>query len=181
MEGAKERAVILDSSSISALYDLRYLHLLKGVFKGYMICISDGVYYEAVVKAKKAYKLRKDLERVIAHKEAEMGKEKWILNVKLKGDALKLAKKLIKKGLGLGESEVIALAREWKAVTVIDDWKARNAARKYGVRVLGTLRILKSAHEEGLITKKELQRVPDKLRSINFRIEKELEKWLLGE
>ena len=154
--------------------------LKKGFLKDIRSASLMELYYEAVVKAKKAYKHREDLEKVIAHREAEMGEEKWILNVKLKGDALELAGKVMKKGLGLGESEVIALAREWSAVGVIDDWKARNAAREYGVRVLGTLRILKSAHEDGLITGKELQKVPEKLRSINFRIGKELEKWLLG-
>ncbi len=53
----------------------------------------------------------------------------------------------------LGEAEAIALAREMNAqLLVIDDNDGRTAARQYGVKVAGTLGILKLAKDNGFLT-----------------------------
>ncbi len=50
-----------------------------------------------------------------------------------------------------GESEAIALAVERKAPIILDDKQARTAARRLGLQVTGTLRILLEAKNARLI------------------------------
>ena len=54
--------------------------------------------------------------------------------------------------LGAGEREAIALAEELKAdLLLVDDGKARRAARARGLAVTGTLAVLVTAADRGLI------------------------------
>ena len=50
-----------------------------------------------------------------------------------------------------GEAEVIALARERDCTAVLDDRQARAAARRLGVRLLGTAGVLLRAKWAGLV------------------------------
>jgi predicted nucleic acid-binding protein len=51
---------------------------------------------------------------------------------------------LLSAGLGMGEAETIALASDVSAdLALLDDLKARKAARRLGIRVMGTLGTLK--------------------------------------
>ena len=54
-------------------------------------------------------------------------------------------------GLGVGESAAIRLARKLDCPLLLDERRARVAARKQGLRVLGTGRVLLAAKERGLI------------------------------
>ncbi|MBI1944636.1 MAG: DUF3368 domain-containing protein [Deltaproteobacteria bacterium] len=53
--------------------------------------------------------------------------------------------------LGLGEREAMGLAAELSAVLVVDDGAARVEAVALGVRITGTLGILRRAKREGLL------------------------------
>jgi predicted nucleic acid-binding protein len=54
--------------------------------------------------------------------------------------------------LGAGEREAIALAAELKAdLLLADDKKARRFAEERGIRVAGTLGLLRIAHDRGLV------------------------------
>ncbi len=50
-------------------------------------------------------------------------------------------------GLHAGECEAIALAREHGAQLLVDETRARRAARELGIEVVGTLRILAAAKQ----------------------------------
>jgi predicted nucleic acid-binding protein len=70
--------------------------------------------------------------------------------------------------LGRGEREAIALAIELHAdLLLVDDKKARRLAQERGIRVTGTLGLLKIAHDRGLI---ELPDAIQRLRSEGFRL-----------
>lgn len=82
-------------------------------------------------------------------------------------------KDLTYSGLHRGEIEAIALAKETSSIVVLDDLKARKAARFEGLRVIGTLGILKILMERKIIYEN-----PDdlfyKLKRLGFRITPEL-------
>jgi predicted nucleic acid-binding protein len=79
--------------------------------------------------------------------------------------------------LGAGEREAIALATELSAdALLMDDRDARQQAKRLGVPVLGTLRVLVDASEHDLA---DLTTAFDRLRQTNFRASEQLLKRLL--
>lgn len=54
-------------------------------------------------------------------------------------------------GLGAGESAVLSLARQQKALAVVDDRAARIACKALGIRLIGTLGVVLRARLEGQI------------------------------
>ena len=76
-------------------------------------------------------------------------------------------------GLGAGEAEAIALSIECSAARVIlDDKKARLAARQLNLPVVGTLAVLLKAKEQGIIP--NVRDLVDVLIAANFRVSDEL-------
>ena len=79
--------------------------------------------------------------------------------------------------LGAGELEAIALAAELSAdALLMDDRDGRQEAKRLGVPVPGTLRVLMDASEHGLA---HLPSAFDRLRQTNFRASEQLLKRLL--
>jgi predicted nucleic acid-binding protein len=71
--------------------------------------------------------------------------------------------------LGIGETEVLALALESKdAVVILDDLLARQAAEKLDFKIIETLGILLEAKRKELIS--EISPVLDKLQELRFRV-----------
>ena len=71
--------------------------------------------------------------------------------------------------LGAGESEAIALSVEWSAARVIlDDKKARRVAHRLNLPVTGTLAVLLTAKERGIIPK--VRDTVDVLFAANFHV-----------
>lgn len=70
--------------------------------------------------------------------------------------------------LGLGEREALGLAAELSAVLVVDDGAARAEALALGVRITGTLGILRRAKREGLVA--AVAPTISRMRSIGLRV-----------
>lgn len=83
-------------------------------------------------------------------------------------------------GLHMGEIEAIALAKETASLVVLDDLKARKAARLEGLRVIGALGILRILKENGFIGESS-DELFKKIMSIGFRITPELFYMVIGE
>lgn len=59
---------------------------------------------------------------------------------------------MLSSGLGRGEAETIVVASEGDAdLVLLDDLRARRTARRLGLRVMGTLGVLKALMNRGLI------------------------------
>ena len=79
----------------------------------------------------------------------ELARSEWLL-VKEALDISRIGR--FKRQLGAGESEVIALALEKELPALIDDRKAREAAERSGVKVIGTLGVLERNKRGGDIS-----------------------------
>jgi len=80
--------------------------------------------------------------------------------------------------LGLGESEVLAIATNHNsALVILDDKLGRRIAETQGFRLTGTAGVLLRAKEKGLIP--TLKPVIDKLLSLDFRLKPDLVKMIL--
>lgn len=81
--------------------------------------------------------------------------------------------------LGEGESEVILLAIDFlshreEAVCVIDERAARRIATELGLPVKGTLGVLRTLQDAGLIWEEDLGRLKRRLRAAGFRADASL-------
>jgi predicted nucleic acid-binding protein len=72
----------------------------------------------------------------------------WIVRESLKNRALV---DQLPTRLHLGEREAIALAKERGDALLVDEREARREARRHGITLLGSLRVLKEARDRGLI------------------------------
>jgi predicted nucleic acid-binding protein len=79
---------------------------------------------------------------------------------------------LLSKNLDLGEREAISLALTLKApILIIDERRGRKEAQSHGLRVIGTLGILRDAHELNLL---DIRAAIQQLQTTNFRIPAEI-------
>jgi len=80
--------------------------------------------------------------------------------------------------LNRGELEVILWGKYFKRgskkyLCVLDDGKARKAAQKWGIEIIGTLRIIETLNELGIISKGERKETCEQLKNKGFRIPKD--------
>jgi len=87
---------------------------------------------------------------------------------------------LLQARLGLGERDAIVLAQELGAdELVIDEWRGRREARKRHLHFIGTLGVLRTAADQGLL---EFRQAIAQLRTTNFRFTQEiLDRLIRGE
>jgi predicted nucleic acid-binding protein len=79
--------------------------------------------------------------------------------------------------LDRGESSAIALAFEISnSLLILDDKQARSFAKNLGLEITGTLGLLRSAHQRGLIT--DIGKVIEDLKRCKFRIPADVEQYL---
>jgi predicted nucleic acid-binding protein len=84
---------------------------------------------------------------------------------------------LINNHLDLGESSTIALASEMDdPLLILDDGKARKYAKSIGLKITGTLGIIRKCYEIGLI--KDIIEIITALRNVNFRVPNKFEEEL---
>jgi predicted nucleic acid-binding protein len=69
-----------------------------------------------------------------------------------------------------GEAGVLAFAKAHDAIAIIDDGPARAAARRYGVRCQGTLRLLCDAYNEGQLSASVISEIADDLIAGEYRL-----------
>lgn len=144
--------VVANSTPLIALGKVGKLDLLKDIFGE--IIIPQGVYDEVVVQGARkpgAGKVRK-----AAWIRTEQVRNRAMINFLL-GE------------LDRGEAEVLVLAEELKANwLLIDEEKARIAARLLGFRHISTVGVLVLAKRRGLV--KTIRPILDQLRRKNFRL-----------
>ncbi len=105
----------------------------------------------------------------------EIKTQKWIKTKKIRN---KLAKEYLLTEIDDGEAEVIILAEELKTSFIImDDKLSRKIAKLRGFNVMGTLRLLVAAKEEGLVTK--VRPLIEKLKEVGFWINDDVYKAIL--
>lgn len=131
--------IVFDSSPLIFLSQLNVLEL-------FLNC-ADQCYLPAAVLQEinvKEDKAKESIQTLVAEK-------------KLQVKQIKLAflESQLRERLGKGEAETIALGIELNSdYVILDNFAARKEAFRLGLRVKGTLAILKKLHTDGVITTK---------------------------
>ena len=145
--------IVSNSTPLIALSRIGRLDVLRDLFEEIMV--PSEVYDELVVKGK---------DRPGSEVIAAAG---WIRRLAVQ-DA-NLATELRSRGLGRGEAEAVALARETSSICLTDDLAAITAAKSLGVPVRRTLNMMVSAKAKGFVP--SLREVMDALRKHSFWID----------
>lgn len=158
--------LILDTSVFIAFYtELERGYLLTSLQKqGYVILIPEYIVRNEI---------KTDLDML--HKVIEKGGIR-ILPQTRDEDVEELRFRF--PSLNRGELEVIWWGRHFERVSknyqcVLDDGKARKAAQKLGIEIIGTLGIVENLNEFGIISKDERKEICEKLRNKGFRMPKD--------
>ncbi|PIU61539.1 MAG: DUF3368 domain-containing protein [Armatimonadetes bacterium CG07_land_8_20_14_0_80_40_9] len=150
---------VVNSSVLIGLSLTEKFHLLRKLFKE--IFLPEVVYQEVCVKGEGRPGYLEVEEAV------RLG---WIKRKEIKN---KVAAQFLKETLGEGESEAIVLAKEIGAeIILLDDPKARRAAKLVDLRIMGVVGLLELALKEG--EEIDLTKEITKLVKKGFRISKDL-------
>lgn len=155
--------IVSNTGPIIALTLIDRLDILNSLFQ--IVTVSDMVHKELLAGGASGYGL-------VAYQKAS-----WI-----KVQAMSTAiDPLLRTVLDLGEASVIQLAREINADCVlIDERKARKVARDiYGMKVIGTARLLVEAKREGILD--SVQSALLKMRDGGYRIHDDIIGYALKE
>lgn len=124
--------VVSDTSPLTNLIQIQRLSILKDIFGN--VVITPSVYKELCV---------------IPEQQKVLAEQNWI---HVKESADKQMVHHLEKNLDKGEAESISLAIELQAdYLLIDEWKGREIAEGFGLRIVGLLGILIKAKASGLI------------------------------
>jgi len=160
---SSKNIIVVNTSPIIYLSSINKINILKELFDE--IFIPEAVKQEVLAGGKNQVGFR------------EIRSKKWIKTKKIKNE---LAKKYLLTDIDDGEAEVIILAEELSAHTIVmDDRLGRKIARFRGFNVIGTLRLLVIAKEKGILTK--VKPLMDKLKEAGFWISDDVYKTVLAQ
>jgi predicted nucleic acid-binding protein len=151
--------IVSNAGPLIVLLKTGKISILKGLFQKVLVPMT--VWEEITAK---------DYEKSI------FVKMEWIETKKIRNTELAI---LLEKLIGKGEAEAIVLAKELRAVLLMDDAKARKHAKLLNIEVIGTLGLLKLAKNRGLIS--SVKEVIDKMLAKGYYIEDSLIKKILKE
>ena len=155
--------MIVDSSSLIIFGKLNKVNFLLRLFNE--IEITDGVCNEAILEG-----LEKKFEDSFILK-GYLDKS-LIKVVKLNDKYSKLSEKIQHlHNIGVGEAQTIALAKQInRKELIIDETLAREAAKSFGLKPFGSLRILFLAYKRNILDEKEVEELINKMIKLKFRI-----------
>ncbi|MBO4438924.1 MAG: DUF3368 domain-containing protein [Spirochaetaceae bacterium] len=157
--------VVSDTTPLISLLKIHRLDLLKSLFDE--VQIPQGVFDE--LTANQNY-----------YEEAEKIKNCSFVTIKsVDSKQVSLFQRVT--GLDLGESEAIVLTDTIKAdLILLDEIHARQVAKNIGINIMGTVGILKTAYNHGLITAEEIRSAVEIFRSNGRHISENLLSILLN-
>ncbi len=151
--------IISNSVSIIQLFKANAESILRTSFE--RVIISGKVHEETVASGKiKGYSEAFRIEEVIGD---------FVEVRELDTTHKSFANKLQAMGLGPGEAETIALAKQLEVPAILDDKSARKAAEYSGIKYFGTFYLIYHAAQEKHITPKDAKLTIQKLVANGFR------------
>jgi len=154
--------LIISASPLIILGKLNKIGILKNIYDS--IEIANEVYQEAVLNG-----INKNSRDAFIIKQHIDNKD--IKVIKLEEKISTKAKKIsIIYNIDIGEAETIALALQLnKKDVIIDEISAREAAKAFGIKPIGTLRVLLIAYKDGLLKKAEIKELISEMENSKYR------------
>ena len=154
--------MIINASPLIIFGKLNRISILKALYND--IQISNEVYKEVVLKG-----IEKKSTEAFVIKDFIDNKKIKVINLDEKFSALADKIQSIY-NLDIGEAETIALALQLKnKEVIIDEISARESAKAFGVKPIGSLRVLLTAYKKGLINEEEIHNTIQEMEDSKYR------------
>lgn len=154
--------MIINASPLIIFGKLNRIDILKKLYSN--LKITRSVYEEVVIKG-----IKKNERDALIVKEHINNKEISISDLTDKFSSIANKIKFIY-NIDLGEADTVALARQLnKNEVMIDEIAAREAAKAFGIRPIGSLRVLLLAYKSNLITKAEINHLINEMVNSKYR------------
>ena len=154
--------MIINASPLIIFGKLDKISILLKIYKN--LEITNKVYEEVVLRG-----IEQNASDAFIVKQHIENKEIKVFNLDKK--FLETANKIqLIYSIDIGEAETIALALQLaQKEIVMDEAAAREAAKSFGIKPLGSLRILLIAHQKNLISKKEINDLIANMQDSKYR------------
>ncbi|MBS3114850.1 DUF3368 domain-containing protein [Candidatus Woesearchaeota archaeon] len=154
--------MIINASPLIIFGKLNKISILIKIYKN--LGITNKVYEEVVLKG-----IEQNASDAFIVKQHIDNKEIKVFNLDKK--FLDIANKIqLIYNLDIGEAETIALALQLaQKEIIIDETAAREAAKSFGIKPIGSLRVLLIAYQKNLISKKEINDLLAKMQDSKYR------------
>ena len=154
--------MIINASPLIILGKLNKISILIKIYKN--LEITNKIYEEVVLKG-----IEQNASDAFIVKQYIDNKEIKIFNLDKK--FLDISNKIqLIYSIDIGEAETIALALQLtQKEIIIDEVAAREAAKSFGIKPIGSLRILLIAYQKNLISKKEIKDLIAKMQDSKYR------------
>ena len=154
--------MIINASPLIILSKLNKISILTKIYRN--LGITNKVYEEVVLKG-----IEQNASDAFIVKQHIDNKEIKVFNLDKK--FLDMANKIqLIYNLDIGEAETIALALQLaQKEIIIDETAAREAAKSFGIKPIGSLRVLLIAYQKNLISKKEINDLLAKMQDSKYR------------
>lgn len=154
--------MIINASPLIIFGRLNRIDILKHICPD--LKIAKSVYEEVVLKG-----IEKKAKDAFIIKEYIDNKAIAVLDLRDKFSSMASKIKFIY-NIDIGEAETIALAMQLNEIeAVIDEIAAREAAKAFGIRPIGSLRILLMAYKKSLIGKAEIKNMVSDMENSKYR------------
>jgi len=153
--------IIVDTSILSSLAKIKYLHLIKEIFCKEQIVICSAVKNELLVSKEKGYEF---VDRILKHtalKVDELDNTRWLL-IRYPDEQVSVEIKDIYDKyphIHFGEIESIAFAKIHDTALLIDDRRALNVAKKENIQSFTLPAIIHYAKDIEILTVEEISNI----------------------
>ncbi len=147
--------IVVNSSVVIALAEINLLNILADLYEE--VIVPSAVYKEVVKGRNKPGS--QELEILVQQD-----------RIRLLPPSSTAVAKALHDPLGLGEAEAIAVVLEQNCIVALDDRIARLKARSMGLKIIGTLGLLRKTYDKGLIDKGTIIQALKQLKQHGFRI-----------
>lgn len=154
--------MIINASPLIIFGKLNKIDILKKIYAN--IEITNEVYQEVVING-----IKKNSRDAFIIKEHTDNKDIEVISLTEK--FVEKAKKIqVIYNIDIGEAGTIALALQLnKKEAIIDEIAAREAAKAFGIKPIGSLRVLLTAYKNNLINRTEIKELVNEMENSKYR------------
>jgi len=175
--------IVVDTTILSSLAKIKYLHLIKEIFSQEQIIICNAVMKELFVSKEKGYEFVENILKHTAYKTDELNNTRWLLFRNPDERVSKEINNIYEKYplIHFGELEGIAFAKVYGSGLLIDDRRAYAVAQAENIEAYSLPALIHYARFVKIINIEEVRQIIHLLEiKDHYKLKQDVKQKLLG-